>query len=145
MRNFALRVAGIGSLLFFAASAPTFAQSMPPADSQAAPGAGSATAPQPGMPPMQQQQQQDVSKAQLQQFVQAFRQVQTVQQKYEPALKAKDPKKVQDVQNQAAQEMVSGIQKSGMTVQQYNQIAQTLNSNPDLRQKVLAMLNQQDQ
>lgn len=145
MRNFALRVAGIGGLLLFAASAPTFAQSTPPAGSQTAPGAGSATAPQPGMPPMQQQQQQDVSKAQLQQFVQAFRQVQTVQQKYEPALKGKDPEKTQDVQNQAAQEMVSGIEKSGMTVQQYNQIAQTLNSNPDLRQKVLAMLNQQGQ
>jgi len=89
-------------------------------------------------PPTQQQQQINVDEAQLQEFAQAEAAVRQVQTKYEGQAQAiETQEEMQTLQQQASQEMVQAIQSTDLSVQEYNQIANLVQADPQLRKKYL--------
>lgn len=104
--------------------------------------ATSASAQDSYMPPASQQQQPaNVDKAQLQEFAEAEAAIRQVQTKYEgQARAAKTQKEMQTLQKQASQEMVQAIKSTDLSLQEYNQIANLVQSNPQIRQKYLEMV-----
>jgi hypothetical protein len=80
-----------------------------------------------------------VSERDIQQFASASAQVKQIKQKYHPQVTAaKDDQGKEKIERQAWAEMESAVQKSGLTVDKYNQIAQLAQSNPDVQRKVEA-------
>lgn len=89
-------------------------------------------------PPAAQQQQMNVNDAQLQEFAQAQAAIREVQTKYQGQAKAiETQEEMQTLQQKASQEMVQAIRSTDLTVQQYNQIANLVQSNPQIREKYM--------
>lgn len=96
-------------------------------------------APQQGMdqPQQQTQQAEPVSDQELKQFVVAVSNVQAVQQQYAQELQnAEDQSKAQALRQEAQQSMVEAVQETGMTVPEYNQLAQRVQNDPSLIQRL---------
>lgn len=92
-------------------------------------------------PPAQQQQQINVDEAQLHEFAAAEAAVRQVQTKYEGQAQAiETQEEMQTLQQQASREMVQAIQSTDLTVQEYNQIANLVQADPQLREKYMEMV-----
>ena len=87
-----------------------------------------------------QQQASNFNDATLLKFSMAMEGVQQVGSKYEAEFQnAEDATEAQKIQQAAQQEMVEAVQASGLTTEEYNQIAQQAQQDEELRNRILAM------
>jgi len=92
------------------------------------------------MPP-QGQQQMNVTDAQLQEFAEAQAAVGQVQSNFQAQAQAVETQEeMQMVQQQANEQMVQAIQETDLSVQEYNQIANAVQADPQLREKYMNMV-----
>lgn len=89
---------------------------------------------------MQQQQQApdiDVSDEQVESFAEAQARVAEIGEKWTPRMQeAESSEDVQKAREQAQQEMVIAVENSGLSVQEYNQIARAAQADEELRAKI---------
>lgn len=96
-------------------------------------------------PPQQQQQPEtiDVSDEQLEQFADAQVEIASIQQDFSARLQeVDDPEKAHDLQLEANEEMTAAVEEAGLDVESFNQIAMSIQNDPDLQQKLTEMLEQ---
>ena len=116
----------------------TMDDEMPPADS--------ASPAEPGTPV--QESVPGASAAQLddqkiEQFADAYVAVQTIQQKAASELQnASDPAQADRVKSTAENQMIAAVERSGLKVDEFNQIVETMASNNDVRQRVAAKIQE---
>lgn len=106
-----------------------------------------ATAQQQGQqqPPQQQAQPEtiDVSDQQLEQFAEAQVEIASIQQDFSARLQeVDDPEKAHDLQLEANEEMTAAVEEAGLDVESFNQIAMSIQNDPELQQKLTEMLEQ---
>ena len=90
-----------------------------------------------GGAPMQQAPEVDLSEEQIDTFVSAFVAVQEVRNDFSERLQgAEDESEAQSMQQEAQDEMVQAVEDSGMTVEEYNEVAMALQNDPELMQEV---------
>ena len=78
--------------------------------------------------------------ATLLKFSMAMEGVQQVGSKYEAEFQnAEDAAEAQKIQQEAQQEMVEAVQSSGLSTEEYNQIAQQAQQDEELRNRILEM------
>lgn len=95
----------------------------------------------PATPQAQSQvQAKNFDDAVLLKFSLAMEEVQNVGSKYEAEFQnAEDATEAQKIQQAAQQEMVAAVESSGLTTEEYNQIAQQAQQDEQLRNRILAM------
>lgn len=92
-------------------------------------------------PQGQQQEQMNVTNAQLQEFAEAQVTLQRVQQKFQNEAKNVETEaELETIQNQANQQMVAAIQETELSVQEYTQIAQAIQASPDVQERYKAIV-----
>jgi hypothetical protein len=80
---------------------------------------------------------QTISDADIEHFANAVMAVETVRQTYEKALSTTDDQgEKTSLQKEAQEKMVNAIQDEGLTVQQYQMVAQAVQSDPEMWKKV---------
>jgi hypothetical protein len=90
-----------------------------------------------GGAPMQQTPDVDLSEEQIDTFVSAFVAVQEVRNDFSERLQeAEGESEAQSMQQEAQDEMVQAVEDSGMTVEEYNEVAMALQNDPELMQEV---------
>ena len=86
-------------------------------------------------------QQTTVNDSELRAFVKAYVETQRIRQEYEPALeKSNDAEKNRLIHNKANDELKKNLAKQNLTIEQYNRIFNQVNSNAQLRQKTLKLV-----
>lgn len=91
--------------------------------------------------PVQQAPQMDVSSDQVSSFVDAYMAVQTINQEYTQKLQnVEDPEKATKMQQEAQTEMQSAVSDSGLSIEEYQQIAQAAGQDEELRAQIEAAL-----
>jgi hypothetical protein len=102
---------------------------MPAHSGEAAP-KGSATAPT------------DVSDKELRAFAKAYVEYHKIRQNYEPKLNnTRDEKEKLKIQREGDDKVKQVLEKQGLTPQTYNRLFMAVNGNPQLRQKALALID----
>ncbi|ABE58392.1 MULTISPECIES: DUF4168 domain-containing protein [Chromohalobacter] len=87
---------------------------------------------------------QNFSDEQLQQFADASQEIAKVSQEYTQKLQnAEDESAQQDLRQEANEEMVSVVEDSGMSVEDFNAIGQAIQQDPELMQRVQGMVQEQ--
>ncbi|MBO9356066.1 DUF4168 domain-containing protein [Bordetella petrii] len=120
---------------FFAAALLAASLSPVAALAQAAPAA---------QPPAQAQPAIQPSDAQLQKFASASQKVAMVAEEYRPKLQAaKDDAAREKVYREADDKMVRMVNADGLTVDEFNGIGQAVEQDPQLRQRVISMVQKQ--
>lgn len=86
----------------------------------------------------------NIDDGKLQSFVVAFLQVDEINRTYAPQLAAAgSEEEQQQVRQQAGEAMVGAVESSGgITVEEYNQIIETAQGNPELAQQINTMIQQ---
>jgi len=80
----------------------------------------------------------------LQKFAQASQKVAVVAEEYQPKLSAApDDSSRQQVMKEADEKMVQLVRADGLTVDEYNGISMAVQQDPQLRQRVMDLVNQQ--
>jgi len=100
---------------------------------------------QDAQPPQQQPptQQFEPSDNQVQAFASAALQVQQIRSKWQTRMQEADnAEKAQELQVQAATEMVSAVQERGLTVETYKAIATAARDNPELAGRIVKLMEQ---
>ena len=88
-------------------------------------------------------QQFEPSQDQLASFASAALQVQQIRSKWQTRMQEADsPEKAQELQVQAATEMVSAVQDQGLTVETYKAIATAARDNPELAGRIVKLMEQ---
>lgn len=83
---------------------------------------------------------EDFSDEQLQKFADTSQEIAMISQDYTERLQnAKDQTEQQEIRMEANDEMVSTVEDSGMTVEEFNAIGQAIQQDPELMQRVQAM------
>lgn len=99
-----------------------------------------------GLEQQSQQQSASYDDATLLKFTMAMEAVSNVANKYDPQFKqVESPEKAQEIQKQAQSEMVSEIEKTGLTVEKYTTIAQKVQTDEQLRERVLTIARENQQ
>lgn len=89
-----------------------------------------------GYPPPQQQQGGEVNDEKLGQFMVAMASVQDVQEEYAGQIQStSDGEKAQELRQEAQNKMISAVEDSGLTVPQYNMIAERMRTDPELAER----------
>ncbi|WP_144629960.1 DUF4168 domain-containing protein [Bordetella genomosp. 13] len=84
------------------------------------------------------------SEAQLQKFASASQKVAMVADEYRPRVQAaSDDSSRQQLLKEADQKMVRTVNADGMTVDEFNGISQAIQQDPQLQQRVMGMVQQQ--
>lgn len=79
----------------------------------------------------------------IEQFADAYVAVQTIQEKAASDLQtAKDAAAADKVKANAESDMIAAVQKSGLQVDEFNHIVETMTANADVRQRVAAKLQE---
>jgi len=79
-----------------------------------------------------------VDEATLEKFVEAKQQIQTLQSKFSRKLQSvEDQAKARELQMKAQEQMVAAVEDSGLSVEQYNNLANRMKEDPKLRRRVL--------
>lgn len=93
--------------------------------------------------PEQTAPQMDVSDQQVNDFVTAYVAVQTLNQQYATQLQAMtdNPEKSKQIKQQAQTDMKAAITDTGLSLNEYKQIAQAANGSEQLRQRISAAIN----
>jgi predicted membrane protein len=95
---------------------------------------------------MQQQQppQVEVTEADLEQFAEAQVAISEIQQDFAGRLQGvDDPEAAHELQIQANQEMTEAVEEVGLDVESFNNIAMAIQNDPELQQRLTAMLQDQ--
>ncbi|MGM0676016.1 DUF4168 domain-containing protein [Ectothiorhodospira marina] len=91
-------------------------------------------------PGMDQQQAPQVDPQTLDRFVDAFVAVQRIRDDFSQQLQdVTDEAEAQSLQQEAQEEMISAVQDEGMSVDEYNQVAMSLQNDPAMLQQVQEM------
>jgi hypothetical protein len=86
------------------------------------------------------QQAMDVSDQKLEQFVEAVTEVQSVQQEYAAEIQStQEAAEAQALRQEAQEKMVGAVEDAGLSVTEYNQISQQLQSDPGLSDRLEAL------
>lgn len=94
-------------------------------------------------PPGAASQNGQMSDAMVHKVGTAFRHVAAIRQTYEQRAKsANSQQQIQDLNNQARQEMVKAIGDQGLSLQQYQQAIQMAQADPALKQRVISAAEQ---
>lgn len=92
-------------------------------------------------PPQQSAATHNYSDTQLQNFINASRQVSLISQEYAPRIESTtSPNEREQIFREADDKMVSAVKSEGLTVQEFNAINQQLPHDPDLEQRVTDLL-----
>lgn len=84
-----------------------------------------------------------ISDQKIEQFADAYVAVQTIQEKAASALQtAKEPAQADQVKQKAESDMIAAVEKSGLKVDEFNQIVETMTANADVRERVAAKLQE---
>jgi Domain of unknown function (DUF4168) len=84
----------------------------------------------------------NVSDKDLRAFVKAYVEYQKIRQNYEPKMNStRDEKEKQRIQREGDDKVKQALEKQGLTPQAYNRLFVAVNGNPQLRQKALALIN----
>jgi len=100
---------------------------------------------QEAQPPQQQPptQQFEPNDNQVEAFASAALQVQQIRSKWQTRMQEADnAEKAQELQVQAATEMVSAVQERGLTVETYKAIATAARDNPELAGRIVKLMEQ---
>lgn len=83
-----------------------------------------------------------ISDSDLEKFAAVQGDLESIRQEYSVKLEnTNDPEQAAALQQEAAQTMVQAVQSTGLKVDTYTQIAQTVNSDPALRVRVMKMMD----
>jgi hypothetical protein len=100
-------------------------------------------------PPMRQAPQgspaasAQISDQKIEQFADAYVAVQTIQEKAANDLQtAKEPAQADQVKQKAESDMIAAVEKSGLKVDEFNHIVETMTANADVRERVAAKLQE---
>lgn len=103
-------------------------------------GAPAALAQGPAQQGQQPPQQVQVSDSQLEQYVVVAGKVSEIRNDFQQKMtSAEDAEQAQSLQQEASAEMVEAVQASGMSVEEFNQIAYALQSDPALQERLAAI------
>lgn len=84
-----------------------------------------------------------ISDQKIEQFADAYVAVQTIQEKAASDLQtAKEPAQADQVKAKAESDMIAAVEKSGLNVDEFNQIVETMTANADVRERVAAKLQE---
>lgn len=84
-----------------------------------------------------------ISDQKIEQFADAYVAVQTIQEKAANDLQtAKEPAQADQVKQKAESDMIAAVEKSGLKVDEFNQIVETMTANADVRERVAAKLQE---
>jgi hypothetical protein len=87
-----------------------------------------------------------VDDSKLEKFADAYVKIQVIQQESTAALKStSDPTAAQQQQAEVQNKMAEAVQTSGLDVNEFNQIAQAMTTDSNLRAKVVAKVQQRNQ
>lgn len=85
----------------------------------------------------------NISDEKIEQFADAYVAVQTIQEKAASDLQtAKEPAQADQVKAKAETDMIAAVEKSGLGVDEFNQIVETMTANADVRERVAAKLQE---
>lgn len=91
-------------------------------------------------PQQQQTQQEEIDDNSLALYVEAATKVQEVREEFQQKIPdAETPEQAQELQQEALQEMAAAVESFGMTVDEYNQIANRLQTDAELRERLEGM------
>jgi hypothetical protein len=94
-------------------------------------------------PPAPQEAPAKVSDGELKAFADAAVEVQKIRDNWHPRIQAApDAKAGDELRQQAQAEMVSAVEAKGLTVEKYQEIYQLAQIDPDVRQKVVMLIEQ---
>lgn len=80
-----------------------------------------------------------IDQKKVEQFADAYVQVQTIQQKANSELQtASDPAKADEVKSAAQSEMIAAVERSGLEIQEFNHIVASMAADTELRSRVSA-------
>src|SRR5690606_5703254 len=98
----------------------------------------------PATPPAAVQQQvTNVSEADLAKFVDIYINVETTRGELAAEMSAAgDPAEAQKVQARMRDEIIGVIEAEGWSLDKYNQVAQAITANPELRERAMELINQ---
>lgn len=86
---------------------------------------------------------QDFSDDQLQQFADASQEIAVISQEYTQRLQeAEDESAQQEVRTEANERMIEVVENSGLDVDTFNAIGQSIQQDPEMMQRVQEMANQ---
>ena len=99
---------------------------------------------QDAQPMPQQQEVPEVSDDQIQAFVDAYVAVNEVREEYTARMQeAEDQEAAQALQMEANEAMSAAIEDSGLSVEEYQEVAMAVSADPDVREQVTQMLEEQ--
>ena len=85
----------------------------------------------------------NITDEKIEKFADAYVAVQTIQEKAATDLQtAKDPAQADQVKANAESDMIAAVEKSGLNVDEFNQIVETMTANADVRERVAAKLQE---
>ncbi len=92
--------------------------------------------------PPPQAEQIEVTDSKLALYVQAATKITEIRDQFQQKMAAADsPEQAQSLQEEASTEMIGAVESFGMTVEEYNQIAYALQSDPELRERLEKLQN----
>lgn len=84
-----------------------------------------------------------ISDQKIEQFADAYVAVQTIQEKAASDLQtAKEPAQADQVKAKAETDMIAAVEKSGLKVDEFNMIVESMTANADVRERVAAKLQE---
>ena len=79
----------------------------------------------------------EISEAAVDKFIEVQQKVESIRGEYVELLQqAEDQQTAMEIQQEAQEKMVEKVQSSGMTVQQFNLIAQAAQQSPEIQQRI---------
>ncbi|MFC4310413.1 DUF4168 domain-containing protein [Steroidobacter flavus] len=115
----------------------------PPAQEYPSPASPAETPPTNEAPAPNSAASAQISDQKIEQFADAYVAVQTIQEKAANDLQtAKEPAQADQVKAKAESDMIAAVEKSGLKVDEFNQIVETMTANADVRERVAAKLQE---
>lgn len=116
------KILALGVVVSMACAGSAYAQQEAPAAPASAPAA----------------QQVEVTNEQVKEFTKVYQEVAAISQAYQGQLQAtNDPEEVAAISQQANEEMVAVVEKSPLSIKEYNQYAMLLQQDKDFQKKFL--------
>lgn len=82
-------------------------------------------------------QQAQFSRSQIQKFARVQQKIRSISSKWRKKIRSEnDQQKIQQYRQQANKQMIAAVKKSGLSVKQYNKIANAAQSNPQLAKRI---------
>ena len=83
----------------------------------------------------------EIPEAELQSYAAAAAEIEALVQEWQPKVQsAETPEEAAEIGQQAQAEMVQAVESEGLTVEQYNQITQLAQADPDLQAKIMSYI-----